>query len=115
MLLIYVIIALGVTIYYKLPTSRQDGAQAPTYTWDWFATWCAAWLLASSSIYMSSDGWPYMSLLSREIQSPRRSTQKTTMDPINSTSLNPGAEYGNLPFDQFVLVSELTLYQSDTC
>ncbi|XPS74015.1 hypothetical protein M3J09_006143 [Ascochyta lentis] len=25
------------------------------------------------------------------------------MDPIESTSLNPGAEYSNLPFDQFVL------------
>lgn len=36
------------------------------------------------------------------------------MESMNSTSLNPGAEYGNLPFDQFVLVSELTSCQSDT-
>lgn len=37
------------------------------------------------------------------------------MDSVHehkSTSLNPGAEYGNLPFDQFVLVSVFTLCMS---
>jgi len=40
------------------------------------------------------------------------------MEPVHeheSTLLNPGAEYGNLPFDQFVLVSVITLFLSAIC